>query len=40
MAAEALQWMLDDSVVARFAISTEIVLPNQLSMQVIAYQTR
>ena len=38
MAAEALQWMIDDSVVARFDIITEIVLPNQLDMQVVAYK--
>lgn len=38
MAAEALQWMLDDSVVVRFDINTEVVMPNQLRMQVIAYK--
>jgi phage gp46-like protein len=38
MAAEALQWMIDDSVVASFDISTEIVLPKQLSLRVIAYK--
>ncbi len=35
--AEALQWMLDDGVVAKFVITTEIVLPRQLSLRVDAY---
>src|SRR5471030_236808 len=38
MATEALQWMLDDGVVAKFDITTQVVQPNQLSMQVIAYK--
>ncbi|MDE2106943.1 MAG: phage GP46 family protein [Patescibacteria group bacterium] len=38
MAAEALQWMIDDSVVASFDIITEVVLPNRLNMQIIAYK--
>ena len=38
MASEALQWMIDDSVVVKFDINTEVVMPNQLSMQVVAYK--
>ena len=38
MAVEALQWMIDDSVVAKFDIITEVVLPNRLNMQIIAYK--
>jgi phage gp46-like protein len=38
LAAQALQWMVDDSVVARFDINTEIVQPNRLNMQVVAYK--
>jgi phage gp46-like protein len=38
MAAEALKWMLDDGVVARLDIKTEIVQPNRLNMQVIAFK--
>lgn len=38
MAAEALQWMIDDSVVANVDINTQIVLPNRLNMQVILYK--
>lgn len=38
MAAEALQWLIDDGVVARFEINTEVLLPNRLNMQIIAYR--
>jgi phage gp46-like protein len=38
MAAEALKWMLDDSVVARLDIKTEIAQPNRMNMQVIAFK--
>jgi phage gp46-like protein len=38
LAAEALKWMLDDSVVARIDINTEIVQPNRMNMQVIAFR--
>lgn len=38
MAAEALQWLIDDNVVARFDIITQVVMPNRLNMQVIAYK--
>ena len=38
MAAEALKWLIDDNVVAKFDINTEIVLPNQLRLQVVAYK--
>lgn len=37
-AAEALQWMLDDLVVARFDINAVYVRPNQLRLTVIAYR--
>lgn len=37
-AAEALQWMLDDGVVAKFDIQAQWVPPQQLSLQVIAYR--
>lgn len=37
-AKEALQWMLDDGVVAKFDITTQVLLPKQLNMQVIAYK--
>lgn len=39
-ALEALQWMVDDGVVAEFDCSTLIKLPNQLWLTVIAYRTR
>lgn len=38
MAAEALQWMIDDGVVAKFEIITEVLLPNRLNMQIIAFR--
>lgn len=38
-AAEALQWMIDDGVVARFDIQAEWVRPKQLSLLVIAYRS-
>ena len=38
MAADALQWLIDDSVVAKFDIITKVVLPNRLNMQIIAYK--
>jgi phage gp46-like protein len=38
MAQEALQWMIDDSVVASFDIITEVIFPNRLNMQVVAYK--
>jgi len=37
-ATEALQWMIDDGVVARFDINAQWVQPKQLSLQVIAYR--
>lgn len=37
-ATEALQWMLDDNVVARFDIQAKFVLGNQLRMTVVAYR--
>ncbi|KAF1027065.1 MAG: hypothetical protein GAK29_00871 [Acinetobacter bereziniae] len=37
-ATEALQWMLDDNVVARFDIQAKFVFGNQLRMTVIAYR--
>lgn len=38
MAAEALQWMIDDGVVAKFEIITEVLLPSRLNMQIIAFR--
>lgn len=38
MAAEALQWMLDDGVVAKFEIMAEVLLPSRLNMQIIAWR--
>ncbi len=38
MAAAALQWLIDDGVVARFDIVTSVVMPNQLRMKVTAYK--
>lgn len=38
-AAEALQWMLDDGVVARFDIQAVWVKPNQLNLLVVSYRT-
>lgn len=38
MAADALQWMIDDSVVVKFDINTEVVMPNRLNMQIVAYK--
>ena len=38
MAVKALQWMIDDGVVASFDITTEAILPKQLSMQIIAHK--
>lgn len=38
MAAEALQWLIDDGVVAKFEIITEVLLPNRLNMQIIAFR--
>lgn len=35
----ALQWMIDDGVVASFTITTEVVLPKQLSLAVVAFQS-
>lgn len=37
-ATEALQWMLDDLVVARFDIQAKFVKPNQLRLLVVAYR--
>ncbi|WP_088458357.1 phage GP46 family protein [Acinetobacter soli] len=37
-ASEALQWMLDDEVVAKFDITANFVKPNQLRMMVVAYR--
>lgn len=39
-AAEALQWMLDDGVVADFSFSTTIRHPGQLWLTVTAYRTK
>jgi len=38
MAAEALQWLIDDGVVVKIEVSTEIVLPNRLNMKVVLYR--
>lgn len=38
MAAEALQWLIDDGVVAKFEIVTEVLLPGRLNMQIIAFR--
>ena len=38
--AEALQWMIDDGVVAEFDLATQIKLPNQLWLTITAYRTR
>lgn len=38
-AAEALQWLIDDGVVAKFTIQAQWVRPNQLQLLVIAYRT-
>lgn len=38
MAAEALQWLIDDGVVAKFEIITEVLLPSRLNMQIIAFR--
>ena len=38
MAAAALQWLIDDGVVAKFDIITSVVMPNQLRMKVTAYK--
>lgn len=38
-AAEALQWMLDDGVVARFDIQAQWIPPKQLSLLVVAYRS-
>ncbi|MPW44736.1 phage GP46 family protein [Acinetobacter guerrae] len=35
---EALQWMLDDQIVARFDVQAKFVKPNQIRMTVIAYR--
>ena len=37
-AAEALQWMLDDEVVAKFDIDAVFVQPNQLRLTVVAHR--
>jgi len=37
-ATEALQWMIDDVVVARFDIQAKFTRPNQLRLMVIAYR--
>jgi len=36
---EALQWMIDDGVVAAFDIATEIVRPSQLRIRIVAFKT-
>jgi phage gp46-like protein len=38
MAADALQWLIDDGVVAKFDIKTEVIFPNRLNMQVVAFR--
>lgn len=38
MAAEALQWMIDDGIVSKFEIATEVLLPNRLNMQIVAFR--
>lgn len=38
-AAEALQWMIDDGVVARFDIAATWTPPNQLDLLVVSYRT-
>lgn len=38
-AAEALQWMIDDGVVARFDIQATWTPPNQLDLLVVSYRT-
>ncbi|MDE2098624.1 MAG: phage GP46 family protein [Patescibacteria group bacterium] len=38
-AAEALQWMINDGVVARFDIQAQWVSPNQLNLRVVAYRS-
>lgn len=38
MATEALQWMVDDNVIASFTVTTEIVPLIQLSMQIVIYR--
>lgn len=37
-ATEALQWMIDENVVARFEIRANFVKPNQLRLTVVAYR--
>ncbi len=37
---EALQWFIDDGVVAAFDIATEIIFPNQLIATIQAYRSR
>jgi len=35
---EALQWMIDDEVVAKFEITTEVFLPNRLDARIVAFE--
>ncbi|OBU85879.1 phage GP46 family protein [Chromobacterium subtsugae] len=37
--AEALQWLIDDGVVAKFDITTQWVAPSTLGAQVVSYST-
>lgn len=37
--AEALQWLIDDDVVARFDITTEFTRPGMLGIQVVAHKS-
>lgn len=36
--AESLQWLIDDDVVARFDITTQITFPSMLGVQVMAFR--
>jgi phage gp46-like protein len=38
MAVDALQWLIDDGVVAKIDVITEVVMPNRLNMQIIFYK--
>ena len=38
IATKALQWLIDDGVVARLDIETQVVLPDQLRMKVTAFK--
>lgn len=39
-AREALQWMVDDGIVAAWELSTTIVKPNQLRLHAVAFRTK